>query len=183
MTTGPEPVDVGEAARILGISVAAVRKRIRRGSLRAWKVDGVWRVVLPAGPEPGRTESVDAGQDVSTTALIAQLRGENEFLRGLVAELVGRVPAQPAELPAGTVEGAPPVAEIAAPVPVAQQAAERPTRRSRASWWAFWRRDGDKGRRRAVGPFLTLLRPSFRCQVFRAARVQRPITASSTCHR
>src|SRR5215211_3527789 len=46
-------ISVGEAARSLGISVPAVRKRIRRGTLRAYKVDGIWRIIVPVLPDPG----------------------------------------------------------------------------------------------------------------------------------
>jgi len=95
--TDPEPVDVVTAARSLGVTPAAVRKRIRRGSLRAWKVDGVWRVVLPAGREPSYPTVTAPARDAGRDALIAQLQSENDFLRGLVADLTRRLP----ELPAG----------------------------------------------------------------------------------
>lgn len=39
-------VDVVEAARVLGMSPSAVRRRIRRGELAAHKVNGKWRVVM-----------------------------------------------------------------------------------------------------------------------------------------
>jgi hypothetical protein len=40
-------LEIGEAARILGISTEAVRKRIKRGSLKAQKNgDGQWLVIL-----------------------------------------------------------------------------------------------------------------------------------------
>jgi hypothetical protein len=40
-------LEIGDAARILGISTEAVRKRIKRGSLKAQKkVDGQWLVIL-----------------------------------------------------------------------------------------------------------------------------------------
>ena len=39
-------VDVVEAARMLGMSPSAVRRRIRRGELPAHKVNGKWRVVM-----------------------------------------------------------------------------------------------------------------------------------------
>ena len=98
--TEPEPVDVVTAARSLGVTPAAVRKRIRRGSLRAWKVDGVWRVVLPAGREPSYPTVTEPARDAGRDALIAQLASENEFLRSLVADLTRRLP----ELPAGSAE-------------------------------------------------------------------------------
>jgi hypothetical protein len=41
-------VSIADAARHLGISENAVRQRIKRGTLHAVKVDGVWRVTLEA---------------------------------------------------------------------------------------------------------------------------------------
>ena len=101
MQDDEQGLSVGEAARVLGITVPAVRKRIRRGSLRAYKVDGRYRVIVPAlpgaGSQSGSPEDVTIGEAVGQAALIQQLRSENEYLRGLVAELMRRVP----ELPAG----------------------------------------------------------------------------------
>jgi len=42
-------VPIGEAAERLGLNVDAVRKRIKRGTLPAYKEDDRWFVVLPAG--------------------------------------------------------------------------------------------------------------------------------------
>ena len=53
-------LDVGEAARELGISTDAVRKRIARGSLRSDREDGHVRVWLDVGgTEAGREAQVD----------------------------------------------------------------------------------------------------------------------------
>jgi len=41
-------VDVATAARALGVSAGAVRKRLERGHLAGHKETGRWRVVLPA---------------------------------------------------------------------------------------------------------------------------------------
>ena len=53
--TGPErgPVTVAEAARVLGISERAVRKRITAGTLRASPVGRSYDVWLPALHGPG----------------------------------------------------------------------------------------------------------------------------------
>jgi hypothetical protein len=40
-------IEIADAARRLGISVDAVRKRLDRGTLQGVKVDGRWRVFLP----------------------------------------------------------------------------------------------------------------------------------------
>lgn len=51
-------VDVVEAAKVLGMSPSAVRRRIRRGELPAHKVNGKWRVVMDSEVV---TEDVDGG--------------------------------------------------------------------------------------------------------------------------
>ena len=54
--------DVGEAARELGISTDAVRKRIARGSLESSREDGHVLVWLDdGGTEAGREAQVDGG--------------------------------------------------------------------------------------------------------------------------
>jgi len=47
-TTAEIVVDVATAARALGVSAGAVRKRLERGHLTGHKEAGQWRVVLPA---------------------------------------------------------------------------------------------------------------------------------------
>jgi hypothetical protein len=94
-------VPIADAAAALGVSVDAVRKRIRRRSLRAYKRDGHWLVVLPGRPAHVRDassprvqvnildEAQDNGQDrgrppVQDAAygeLVATLRDEVTFLR------------------------------------------------------------------------------------------------------
>ncbi len=59
-------VSVGEAARVLGISTAAVRKRIRRGTLPAMKVGEQWYVAregLAAVQAAERDAAPDAAPD------------------------------------------------------------------------------------------------------------------------
>ncbi len=52
-TDGLLSVGISEAAKRLGISVEGVRKRIKRGQLRAYKQDGeTWRIVLPSDLGP-----------------------------------------------------------------------------------------------------------------------------------
>jgi excisionase family DNA binding protein len=112
--------DVGlgvvQAAARLGISVDAVRKRIRRRTLRAYKVDGEWRIILDAPSPPDQPNGLDAIQGgpasiVQDDDRVSRLKGEIQFLRQLtehqagviaqlsatVADLTRRVP----ELPAG----------------------------------------------------------------------------------
>jgi hypothetical protein len=105
-------VDVGEAARELGISTDAVRKRIARGSLLAEKENGgvyVWLDV--SGTEAGREaqaerEALIETKDHAIRILEDQLREEREARRradAIIAQLAKanatlaqRVPDQPA---------------------------------------------------------------------------------------
>lgn len=62
-----ETLTIAGASARLGIAPDAVRKRIRRGSLRAVKVDGCWRVVLD--PEEAAAGTPASGvQDMSRAA-------------------------------------------------------------------------------------------------------------------
>ncbi len=109
-------IPIGEAASRLGLTTAAVRKRIRRGSLKASKQDdGTWLVELPA--EPGPVGSQDVGSAASSprdglahAELVEQLRSENvrlwEELRSrgeelrrkdiIIASFAERLPELPA---------------------------------------------------------------------------------------
>ncbi len=74
-------VDVGEAARELGISSDAVRKRIARGSLRSERQDGSVLVWLDEGwTEAGREAQVDGGP------LVEDLREQVHYLRSILNE-------------------------------------------------------------------------------------------------
>ena len=69
---------IQEAARQLGISEGAVRKRVTRGTLEHHKdEDGRVYVYLDAGVD----NSVDVGVDPDSNALISQLRDEVAYLR------------------------------------------------------------------------------------------------------
>ena len=82
-------VPIGVAAARLGLSVDAVRKRIRRRSIRAYKAGGHWYVVLPASRmrDQDTTSPIiqdahpDNDLDAGRTELVDQLRGEVAWLR------------------------------------------------------------------------------------------------------
>jgi len=95
-------LEIGEAARILGISTEAVRKRIKRGSLKAQKNgDGQWLVILDesrlaAGHRDSGGDGVQAdAAGVATTmnlvrssaAIEEALRDEVDVLRDEVTFL------------------------------------------------------------------------------------------------
>jgi hypothetical protein len=74
-------VDVGEAARELGISSDAVRKRIARGSLESSREDGSVLVWLDeGGTVAGREAQVDGG------AVVEDLREQVHYLRSILNE-------------------------------------------------------------------------------------------------
>lgn len=94
---GGREVGVAEACRLLGLSEDAVRKRLKRGTLPARKVGGVWRIaVRDATPDatggtagdgspdmaPGGTQAAAPTPDATGDApLVAALRDEVAFLR------------------------------------------------------------------------------------------------------
>ena len=88
-------VRISEAAERLGISVEAVRQRIRRKKLEAYKVqDGTWRIVLPSpkadlnGVQDSVQVTVQApvGPSDGQKELVAQLKDEVAFLRDEMAK-------------------------------------------------------------------------------------------------
>jgi hypothetical protein len=78
---GVDRVTIQEAARRLGVSEGAVRKRVKRKTLHHDKApDGRVFVYLDDGVDGG----VDEGVDPHNSALISRLEGEVEFLRDQV---------------------------------------------------------------------------------------------------
>lgn len=88
-------VPVQEAARRLGISVQAVRKRARRGSLTAYKENDIWYIVAPvaedavhvpgdaegrAASTPPRTHSDAPGTTIDEDVVLA-LRDQLSFMQ------------------------------------------------------------------------------------------------------
>lgn len=63
-------VDVAEAARRLGVTPDAIRARLHRGTLKGEKVDGQWRVRLPAqeNDQRDRFEPTGTQQDTDSQA-------------------------------------------------------------------------------------------------------------------
>jgi len=122
MQAGERGIPVAQAAQALGLSPNAVRKRIRRGSLSAYKVDGQWFIVLPVAHETAQVvgHQFDLGRDVgrgevaAMAMLVQQVQEENRRLWELVERVTGerRLP----ELPAGTgVPTAGPIGPISEP--------------------------------------------------------------------
>jgi hypothetical protein len=150
MTDTTQPtVGISEAAKQLGITVEAVRQRIRRKRLQAYKdPSGVWRIVLPAdqstpsdvqdrvGPAGGPADGAN-GHD----RLIDHLQGEVAFLRDEMARqreqwgeesrrkdvIIHEMSSQLKALPEKIVEQQ----QAAAVEPEPEPTPARP-------WWKFW---------------------------------------------
>ena len=130
---GVERLTIQQAARRLGISEGAVRKRVTRGTLRHEKDDdGRVYVYLDAGGIQGVDEGQDAGVDPNSNALISQLRDEVAYLRdenrrkdeiimqqAMTMRQLTAAPSQEATEAAETVEEAP---EGAGPDSAAEEA-------------------------------------------------------------
>jgi DNA-binding Lrp family transcriptional regulator len=79
---GVDRLTIQEAARRLGISEGAVRKRVTRGTLQHEKEqDGRIYVYLDTGARRGVDVGQDEGVDPHSNALISQLRDEVAYLR------------------------------------------------------------------------------------------------------
>jgi hypothetical protein len=108
-------LDVKQAAETLGTTVDAVRKRIRRGTLEAERVDGKVYIWLDVEQDAVRTGAVDAVLEAKDET-IAELREQLDFLRrelevrteelrrkdSIIVALTSRVPEL--RLPAGAQE-------------------------------------------------------------------------------
>lgn len=82
-------IELSEAAEALGTSIEALRKKLQRGHIQGYKVDGRWYVVLPHKNRLSRTVQDNdrtRPDDVqSETSLIESLKSEVEFLRSELA--------------------------------------------------------------------------------------------------
>src|SRR5215208_5275110 len=142
---GVDRLTIQEAARRLGVSEGAVRKRVTRGTLQHDKAeDGRVYVYLDTGVDGG----VDEGVDPNSNALISQLRDEVAYLREenrrkdeiimqqamTMRQPTAAPPQEPSETrdPPQTVEEEP---ERAEPRPDASGAQEPAWRRWRRRWF------------------------------------------------
>jgi hypothetical protein len=143
--SGLDKVTIQEAARRLGVSEGAVRKRVTRNTLRHDKApDGrvfVYLDVAKLRDTRGVDDGQDAGVDPNSSALISRLEGEVEFLRDQVRrqqEIIAQQAVTMRQLTAAAQEEPPEAAETVEEEPEgseprsatvsAQEAAQRP-------WW------------------------------------------------
>ena len=79
---GVDRLTIQEAARALGVSEGAIRKRVTRGTLQHEKEDdGRVYVYVDTGGRRGVDAGQDEGVDPNNNALISQLRDEVAYLR------------------------------------------------------------------------------------------------------
>jgi hypothetical protein len=148
--TSRQRVTVAQAAEILGITVEAVRGRIKRKTLEHERHSGTVYVLLhadqmPTGRQPGDDQTTDQPQSDSTALISAkdetiatlqeQLQAERQAhaeARRLLMAALERIPAieapQEASEDAKTVEEAPERAEPRPATGGAQEGVRRP-------WW------------------------------------------------
>jgi hypothetical protein len=137
---GVDRLTIQEAARALGISEGAVRKRVTRGTLRYEKEqDGRIYVYLDTGARRGVDGGQDAGVDPDSNAFISQLRDEVAYLRDenrrkdeiimqqamTMRQLTAAEPQEPTEA-AETLEAEPDRAEPHSSAGGAQEPVQRP---------------------------------------------------------
>jgi exopolyphosphatase/pppGpp-phosphohydrolase len=142
---GVDRLTIQEAARRLGISEGAVRKRVNRGTLLHEKEeDGRVYVYLDERDRLGVDDRQDEGVDPNSNALISQLRDEVAYLRdenrrkdeiimqqAMTMRQLTAAPPQGAAETAETVEEAPEGAEPRSAAGGAQEGSQRP-------WWRRW---------------------------------------------
>jgi AcrR family transcriptional regulator len=142
---GVDRLTIQEAARALGISEGAVRKRVTRRTLKHEKEqDGRIYVYLDARDRRGVDVGQDEGVDPHNNALISQLRDEVAYLRDenrrkdeIIMQQAMTMrqlsAAQPQELTeaAETVEEEQERAEPQSDAPGTQEGVRRP-------WWQRW---------------------------------------------
>jgi hypothetical protein len=130
---------VAQAADQLGISVDAMRARVKRGTVATEREEGRVYVLLDTDQDAAQ----DTPRSGESSPLISQLREEVAYLRDenrrkdhIIAGLVERIPPAieaPADEPESpeTVEQGPEAAQPRSDAPGAQEGARRP-------WWRRW---------------------------------------------
>jgi len=147
---------INQAARVLDISESAIRQRIKRGTIPAKKVNGIWRVEVEdhdanqqddketSQPETPTATTIDQSAYIErleneNVRLWSQVESQNEAereLRLIIARVTERIP----ELPAAT---APPQSPQPPPSPDNDSALtlddDGQPEQPRGAWSRFWR--------------------------------------------
>jgi hypothetical protein len=152
-TGGSERASLRDAAKILDISEGAVRKRIRRGTLRSEIGDDGRRYVFVERGPKGETRGTVEGEPEGGDALISEMRGRIDDLRNqlesereanrenrrIIAALTSRIPelepVPPSEAPRMPQEEPEPPSEGDD-----SEAGEDPGEQQRGAYRPWWRR-------------------------------------------
>jgi hypothetical protein len=144
---GQERLTIQEAARRLGVSEGAIRKRVARDTLAHDKApDGRVYVYLDAGDRRGVDDDQGEGVHPESSALISQLRDEISYLRDenrrkdeiimqqalTVRQLASAPQESPQETTPESPEGAGEASEPAEPRSSTEEPQEQTSKRS---WW------------------------------------------------
>jgi len=103
---GGDVLELALAAERLGLTKEALRKRVKRGTVKSYMADGRRYVVLDTPPgigQPGRDAGSTPGADVARlqaevdklTALLTEVTGERDYLRQAHAAALTRIPQLP----------------------------------------------------------------------------------------
>jgi len=144
LDVGLDRVTIQEAARRLGVSEGAVRKRVTRGTLPHDKEPGgrVF-VYLDERTTRGVDAGLDEGVDPHNTALISRLEGEVEFLRDQVRrqqEIIAQQAVTMRQLTAAAEEATEAPQTAAEPSEGASPRSDAPGPQTPAQrpWWRRW---------------------------------------------
>ena len=80
-----ERLTIQEAAHRLGVSESAIRKRIKRGTLKREKTEDGRVLVYMETPAPTSAPGAEEVRTPEPDALISRLSAENEYLRDIIA--------------------------------------------------------------------------------------------------
>ena len=140
-----DTLPITEAAPLLGLSVAAARKKVQRGQLPAIKRGGLWYVLIAEAqtsdsrPRTAETKSPtdETNSPTSQAALLAQVAAERDRLSAIVDTLTTQLTAKDRQ-----------IGELHVLLQQAQHAlpdvrpVEAPAVQA-SPWWAWRRRRGE----------------------------------------
>ena len=156
-----EEVPLAEAAKRLGLSPDALRKRLARGSMQGFKRGDQWYMLLPTDPtghvqDNGRSRPEDDRSGPDTNLLVEALRDEVAFLRKELearTEELHRKDVLLAEQGRTLAELARRLPELSSGAPEATEPRENPPHEPQdlgfvyrvpepvqRPWWKLWRR-------------------------------------------
>jgi hypothetical protein len=141
-------IPISDAAQQLGISAEAIRKRIGRGTMHGYKVDGQWYVTLdgPAGYAAGHPDghpnaTTGQRQDTHPDGAAGVYRELVDQQRTEIARLVEQLNVKDEQLQQANViimRLSERVAELPAPASQPQPEAPAESTPPRRRWWQWW---------------------------------------------